>query len=158
MRNFLIILAILAAAVGAYFALGNYLWSDLAEMSETPEVKEGGMAGNISLEGSSWQWERTELHTGEQVEAPSGEGFVLSFEADGQVQSSTDCNHMAGIYSQDGEVLSMGQFAMTKMFCPDSMESVYAEQLGLVSSFSLTGDTMFMNLNRDYGTMIFTRN
>jgi|SRR5690606_8805508 len=155
MRNLLIILAVLAAAFGAYFAIGNYLAGDLEEVADTETVEE---RGNISLQGSSWKWERTELHTGELIEAPSGDGFVLSFAADGQMQSSTDCNHIAGIYAQDGEVLSMGQFSMTKMYCPDSMEAVYAEHLGLVNSFSLTNDTMIMNLNRDYGTMVFNRN
>ena len=155
MRNLVIILAILAACVVAYFAIGNYLWSDLDETTvpeATPEE-----SGNIRLEGSSWKWEYTQLNTGERVDAPSGHNFVLSFAADGRINSSTDCNSIGGTYIQDGEVLSMGQFVMTKMFCADSMEATYAEHLGLVNSFIVGGDTLTLNLNRDYGTMIFSR-
>lgn len=155
MRNLVLILGILAALVGAYFAVGHYLWGDLGEATLPEESPEE--SGNIRLEGSSWQWEYTELHTGERVEAPAGHEFVLSFAADGRMESTTDCNQVGGVYIEDGEVLSLGQFVMTKMFCSDSLEATYVEHLGLVNSFTLDGGVLTMNLNRDYGTMIFTK-
>jgi len=106
---------------------------------------------------SSWVWVQTELSGGEPVEAPTNKAFVLSFDGNGRVTSQTDCNSLGGIYSVDGEVLSMGQFVSTLMYCEGSMEGVYAEQLGLVNSYVIEGDTMRLNLNRDYGVMTFVR-
>lgn len=112
---------------------------------------------NPELYTSAWVWVHTDLASGERVTAPQGEKFVLSFDGNGSVSSMTDCNSLGGIYLVDGEVLSMGQFVSTLMYCDGSMEGVYAEQLGLVNSYVIEGDTMRLNLNRDYGVMTFVR-
>lgn len=111
----------------------------------------------VSLEGASWSWQYTELLNGERVEAPAGDHFVLTFEGEGQLGSTTDCNSMGGRYVLDGEVLSMGDFTMTKMYCEGSLEDVYAEHLGLVNSYVIVDDTLRLNLNRDYGVMVFKK-
>ncbi len=111
----------------------------------------------VSLEGSSWSWVRTDLHDGTRVEAPAGDKFILSFDGSGRVSSRTDCNGLGGNYVVDGEVLSMGQFISTLMYCEGSLEGVYGEQLGLVNSYVIEGGTLRLNLNRDHGTMIFKR-
>jgi heat shock protein HslJ len=114
-------------------------------------------AANPELYTSAWVWVHTDLLSGERVTAPVGEDFVLSFDGNGMVSSFTDCNSLSGIYTVDGEVLSMGQFVSTLMYCEASMEGVYVEQLGLVNSYVIEGDTMRLNLDRDYGVMTFIR-
>lgn len=111
----------------------------------------------VPLEGTAWSWQYTELQGGEMVEAPAGDHFVLTFEGEGQLGSTTDCNSMGGSYVLDGEVLSIGELMMTKMYCEGSMEGTYSEHLGLVNSYVITGDTLRLNLNRDYGVMVFKR-
>lgn len=110
-----------------------------------------------SLQGSSWLWQHTELLNGEKMEAPEGEKFVLTFENDGRFGSKTDCNSLGGNYVMDSEVLSLGEIAMTKMYCEGSLDGEYANQLGLVNSHVIEGDTLRLNLNRDYGVMVFTK-
>lgn len=109
------------------------------------------------LDASSWVWTHTDLSGGERVTAPGGKEFLLKFDGNGSVTSSTDCNGLGGVYQVNGEVLSMGQFVTTLMFCEGSMEGEYIEQLGLVSSYVIEGDTLRLNLNRDYGVMTFVR-
>lgn len=112
---------------------------------------------SVPLEGTAWSWQYTELQGGEMVEAPAGDQFVLTFEGNGQLGSTTDCNSMGGSYVLDGEVLSIGELMMTKMYCEGSMEGTYAEHLGLVNSYVIVDDTLRLNLNRDYGVMVFKR-
>ncbi len=112
---------------------------------------------SASLLGTAWSWQYTELQDKERVEAPAGDQFVLTFEGEGRFGSTTDCNSMGGSYVLDGEVLSIGDMMMTKMYCEDSMEVTYAEHLGLVNSYVITGDVLRLNLNRDYGVMVFKR-
>ncbi len=126
-----------------------------AEVKPGPDVSPAG--GTAGLVDSSWSWQYTDLLGGERMNAPAGDRFILSFDGAGRVSSRTDCNGMGGRYVIDGEVLSMGQFVQTLMYCEGSMEGAYGEQLGLVNSYVIEGDTLRFNLNRDYGTMIFKR-
>lgn len=162
MKNLLMALAIIGLCVAAYFVIGSYYLD--TETTHVEEKENENKKPNIPAEneetdltGSSWSWQYTDLAGGERVSAPAGDHFVLAFEAGGKVGSRTDCNSMGGVYSLDGEVLSMGQFMMTQMYCEGSKEMLYAEHLGLVNSYVIEGDTLRFNLNRDYGTMVFMR-
>lgn len=172
MKNLLIILGVIAAAVAAYYLVGAYyLDTDSSENNGTDEMDENDNENNNSasssvssetsdeanLTDSTWSWQYTELQSGERVNAPGGDQFVLSFEADGRMTSTTDCNNLGGTASVDGEVLSMGQFISTLMYCEGSKEQEYAEHLGLVNSYAIAGDQLTLNMNRDYGVMVFNR-
>lgn len=162
MRNLIIILALIVAALAGYFLIGKYLLKPIepttdAENQTATTTDEMVSGDEAALTGSKWSWVQTKLQNGEEVKAPTGDRFILSFEGEGRMGSRTDCNTIGGIYLLDGEVLSMGQFVMTKMACEGSLEMEYAEHLGLVNSYKIEGDTLTMNLNRDFGTMIFTK-
>lgn len=114
----------------------------------------------ISVNGifnSDWVWLYTDLSSGERVTTPEGGRFVLSLSEEGSLSSQTDCNTIGGNFVIDGEVLSFGQLFSSKMFCVDSQEQVYSEQLALVSSYEINGETLKLNLNRDFGVMYFVR-
>jgi heat shock protein HslJ len=157
-KNLVIILAIIGLCVAAYFVFGAYYLRPLPEAAEEPAIPEvNEVSDEEDLVQNSWSWQYTDLEGDETVLAPVGDHFVLSFEDEGRMGSRTDCNSLGGIYSLEGEVLSMGQFVMTKMYCEDSLEAVYAEHLGLVSSFVIEGNTLRLTLNRDYGVMVFNK-
>ncbi len=113
-------------------------------------------AGFVALAGSAWEWLRTDRAQGAATVAPAGK-FVLTFNDDKSASSATDCNSMSGSYVVDGEVLSFGPMVTTLMFCENSVETFYANDLAAVNSYVITGDTMIMNLNRGAGTMHFKR-
>ena len=132
---------------------------DTMEEIPTPDIS-GNNPSEINpadpeLYASSWVWMHTDLSTGERVTSPNNDEFVLSFDGNGFVSSQTDCNGLGAIYTVDGEVLSMGQFVSTLMYCEGSMEGVYAEQLAQVNSYTIEGNTLRLNLARDYGVMTF---
>jgi|GEM_PF-1960709 len=149
----------------AILVLGGYLaWSQSQTDTVSPEgmIAEDNQVQNQEaeqkLENEEWVWLYTELQDGERVTAPEGGQFVISFDSEtGRVTSRTDCNSLAGIFSANGEVLSMGEFISTKMYCEGSMEGVYAEQLTLVNSFIIEGEMLRLMLDRDYGVMVFKK-
>lgn len=110
------------------------------------------------LSDSQWSWRYTDLQSGERIEAPAGDRFVLSFDrSEGRVQSTTDCNSLSGVYVEDNEVVSFGQFVSTLMYCENSKENEYQQELSLVTSYTIAGDQLQFHLNRDYGVMVFER-
>lgn len=166
------ILVLLAVIIGMFFALNSHIYNEKqgdgnvtseegaqpsGDRPVTPPAGAGSHGEHAALAGTSWAWVRTELGSGSTVNAPSGNKFVLSFKEGGSVDSTTDCNSMGGTYTQNEEVLSFGPFMSTKMFCEGSMESDYASQLALAASHVIEGDTLRINLNRDFGVMVFER-
>jgi heat shock protein HslJ len=107
-----------------------------------------------SLFDTSWVWLYSDMHNGTRIDAKEGE-FVLSFKDGASFGSTSDCNSMSGIYSIDGEVLSLGGIAMTLMYCEGSQEGEYVSQLELVNSYHIEGDTLMLQLDRDFGVMVF---
>lgn len=108
------------------------------------------------LKGTEWVWLHTELPGDKILSTPKREKYVLTL-TDTTVTSTTDCNTFTAGYVMDGEVISFAPFASTKMFCEDSLESEYSRQLSLATSYSIFGDRLMINLNRDAGTMIFEK-
>ena len=115
---------------------------------------------STELAGTRWVWQYTDgdvSASAERILAPDGEKFILSFGAEG-FTSSTDCNQLSGSYLQVGESLSMGPIAATMKACVDeTLEAVYATELGRVTSFAVTGDELRLNLQDNTGTMVFTK-
>lgn len=124
------------------------------EVKVSPDVM--GVA-DTSLVDTSWTWLYTELKGGDRIPAPSGDRFVLGFEADGRMSSLTDCNTVSGSYLVDGNEISFEQMIMTKMFCQNSMESDYVNQLSSVVSYVIEGGLLEMRLEDEGGVMVFIK-
>lgn len=122
--------------------------------TETPRVEE------ITLPGSVWSWVRTDndpLASVHPVVAPVGNEYVLTFRESATFNSTTDCNRIAGSFAKNGEVLSFGSISMTEMACPDSLDTLYAAELGRVTSYVISGNELRLILQQDTGVMIFER-
>lgn len=139
----------------ALVAVGLAVWIFQAERSE--QVVENTPSEVVAppLEGTEWVWRRSD-HADGLPAVPAGEQFLLEFSADGTLTSTTDCNRMGGTYVRDGEVLSLGSFVSTKMYCEGSLEQVYADDLALVSAHTIEDNRLTLILNRDVGMMYFT--
>lgn len=110
------------------------------------------MASN-ELVGRVWQWQRTDLPGGKSVSAASPERYTLAFQPGGRVLLRADCNRGNGSYELNGNAMTMGPAATTKMGCPpDSQDGEFLRQLGQVTSFGITGNELALTL-RDGGTM-----
>src|SRR5690606_5567281 len=65
----------------------------------------------------SWRWEGTGYGNGTDLIPTNPDQFILTFNNDGQFSGTTDCNRIMGSYQVDGDILSFGSIAATKMAC-----------------------------------------
>ena len=104
-----------------------------------------------SLMSTSWVWTSSyivaENGTGIATRAPDGEKFVLSFDKDMNVTSTTDCNTLSGKAVVDKNTLQFNPFAMTMMFCEGSEESAYVRLLSKTQTFLVNGQNLTLYLS-----------
>lgn len=90
----------------------------------------GGVDASVpELTGAPWVWRTTVVGGDAVVEPSSPDAFTLTFDADGSVSGTTDCNSFSGSYTLEGDVITVGPLASTKMFCADSQESQFTGAL-----------------------------
>lgn len=107
-----------------------------------------------TLTNTAWQWQQT-LNADQSLTTPNDPTqFILQFEEE-TFSSQTDCNNLFGSYQVDGEVLSLGPIAATRMACPASQEMEYSQALQQVNAHVILGDTLTLILARDAGAMTF---
>lgn len=106
------------------------------------------------LTASEWVWVSA-TSNGSTTVANGGEKFVLDFDKKNRITSKTDCNTIAGSYAAGTTTLTFGALSMTKMFCVDSQETLYAQLLGKTSAYSISGTTL--TLTHDTGVMVFRK-
>jgi len=136
--------------------------TDVVMVPETPATSTPAAPEESShpLLGKRWAWVRSTdplVSSTTTIKAPEDK-FIISFGTDKRFTSSTDCNGLSGGFIIDGEVLSVGPIASTKMACPGgTLEMTYAAELGRVASYVIVGEELRLNLIKDTGTMIFKR-
>jgi heat shock protein HslJ len=159
MTKKVVFVGILALVVAAAFFIADMEKTKAPEVAttETPTSQDDSPApGAGSVDGTSWEWVQTANADGTVTKPADSSKFVLTFSGD-VFSSTTDCNSMRGALAVDGEVLSMGQIASTKMFCEGSLEGEYAQDLQLVGSHQISGDTLTLIQLKDAGTMTFAK-
>lgn len=113
----------------------------------------GGYASPLAK--TSWVWTSSTI-SGVTSSAPVGGKFILSFEGDHRVRSTTDCNGIGGNYSLGLQgAVTFGQFMSTMMFCEGSQEATYSSQLTKTVSYKVEG--MNLILTNASGTMMFVK-
>ena len=111
-----------------------------------------------SLTGVTWGWtELTQTEPASQTVVPDPENYTLVFETDGGLQILADCNSGSGIYTLDGENMTIEITVLTRAVCgPASLSSLFLDQLSRVASYELTLELLGLNLAEGAGRMIFS--
>jgi heat shock protein HslJ len=119
---------------------------------------EGEVDPNVmTLDMKTWTWVKTQYNNDTEVTPLKADVFTLTFNSDGIVSASTDCNSMNGSYDVDGSKISFSPMASTRMYCEGSQEKVFRKLLQEeINSFLFTtkGELVF-DLKFDSGTAIF---
>jgi heat shock protein HslJ len=117
-------------------------------------IKEKQVKKSIPLEGTTWLWQYTEKNS-QKTYPKKKEAFSITFYGD-RLAISTDCNTMGGSFTQNGEVFEMGMMMATKMYCPDSQESLFGGMLS--QSKKITWNEKELQLSsEESGTMYFVK-
>jgi heat shock protein HslJ len=107
--------------------------------------------------GFVWKWEGTQTPV-ERIVPPNPADYTLEFLPDTTVVAKIDCNRGHGRYRMDGKSILIGPLATTRMACPPgSLDATFAQQLDAARTIFFRGDTLFMDLFADSGTMKFSQ-
>ncbi len=105
-----------------------------------------------------WVWSQTTTEGKTILPTKSGK-FSITFEADGKVGGTTDCNGFFGSYKVGTEgVISFGPIGSTLMFCEGSQESQFTGPLANVSSYAIENDRkLVLKLKDNKGSITLQR-
>jgi heat shock protein HslJ/C-terminal processing protease CtpA/Prc len=108
-----------------------------------------------ALTANTWQWVSfTDPLQQFEVEMP--ENYLLTFNEDGTVNIKADCNQASGSYTDDAGSLTIEVGPMTMAACPpESRSDEFVQNLGFAVRYFFEGDTLYIDLMADGGTMAF---
>ena len=108
------------------------------------------------LLASKWVWQRTTF-ANSTVTPNNVDAFTLNFDTAGNLSITTDCNNARTVYTlKENNQIALRPFATTMMFCVNSQESVFIQQLSTIDSYEVQNGQLILNLIDDSGTMYFT--
>lgn len=142
-------------------SVGKSVWLKL----DVPSMQFGEVEQNFTGEADpsrmalgmkTWSWVASQYSDGRLV-TPKQEGrFTLTFEADGRVSVTTDCNRMAATYTALSNDINFSGIVSTKMYCEGSQEAEFAQMLEAVSGYHFTSrGELVLDLKFDSGSVIF---
>jgi heat shock protein HslJ len=95
-----------------------------------------------TLDGTSWL-----LAEGKDMSIPQEVRMTIAFAA-ARVSGSSGCNRFTGTYQEDGESISLGPLAGTRMACADEVmtaERAYLAALAEAASWSATAASLTLS-------------
>jgi heat shock protein HslJ len=142
-------------AAAGYPVMESYPRQCRANNQTFAEVISGGdvSGGDMTLVTKTWVWAGTQTDNG-RVIAPRQENvFTVTFNEDGRVSLTTDCNSMGGEYIVNGNKIIFDKIMATLMGCPaESQESEFSVFLQETPSYRFT-ELGELVLEMDSGTM-----
>lgn len=109
-----------------------------------------------SLVGKKWTWVKTDWNTGSSTLPSKPSAFTVTFDKDGKVSGTTDCNSFSGTYTSTSSKITFGPLASTKMFCDGSQESQFTGSFSAIASYTMDQkNNLVFTFKADSGTMVF---
>ena len=114
---------------------------------------------SVGAEAIVGSWTVTSYYSGDAIRSVAGDATLTAdFADDGTLSGNAGCNNYNGPYEIDGDTISIGPLAGTKMACTSEelskQEADFLAALELATSFLVTGDRL--DLLRDGGTIAAT--
>ena len=111
----------------------------------------------MSVQMHTWSWIRTVFNDDTTMNPKEVGAFTLTFDEDGEVSGTTDCNSFHGeVMIEDHKMQFGANMAMTRKFCAGSQEMEFIKMLQSASSFFFTSrGELIMKLKYDSGSMFF---
>lgn len=110
---------------------------------------------DLPLMNTKWVWLHTELPTTKLISTPMRESYILTLDDTMRIQSTTDCNTYVGKYTLIDNALSVSPLVSAQKICKDSYDSMYSKQLMQAVSYHITGNRLYIYMNKDSGRMVF---
>lgn len=122
-------------------------WGSAGLTFTRPEEPSGAAAGTSTLTGTRWQWQQTVRAGGSELVPEDPTAFLLTFDGDGTMRATTDCNSLRGRYAVGiARSLTLDDIGSTRMACPEAQGPVFQADLASVTRFRTDGDTLILTL------------
>ena len=155
-NKILAVIGVLVVAAAILIVLSFTKSQNTTQPVDDTDVTQSPVMGAEELTSQEWTWVNTQMNDGAKT-TPSTEGaFTLTFQDDGSVLATTDCNSGNGSYELGPDnSITFGPMASTMMFCEGSSETDFYGQLGEVGSYTVQDGQLWLMLKLDSGTMVF---
>ncbi|HKB81810.1 MAG TPA: META domain-containing protein [Burkholderiales bacterium] len=132
---------------------GLQLRQSKAAASPKTALPLGGVASTIG----SWRWEGL-VSSADRIAIEQPERYTLELQGGGKALVRADCNRGQAAYKSDGRAIAIRVSAMNKVACPSgSWSERYLKSLEAVVAQRVRGDSLFLDLPGEGGTMKFVR-
>ena len=157
MKKFLIYFGILILlSLGIFWGLKNQNFPPFTKQ-DVVIIDEQKVKNPEDLYGQ-WEWISFTDALGKIISPDDSSKFVLTLSSEGKLDSTTDCNSISGSFIKNEEAVSIGSLVSTEMACSgNTLEAAYSFELSQVSTYSISGNILTLNLIKDFGTMKFTK-
>jgi heat shock protein HslJ len=106
-----------------------------------------------------WIWVKTVMNDDNTITPVQSDAFQIKFKENGKFTGKTDCNSYFGEYEVEGNKITVDITGSTRMFCEDSQEDDFLDQLRNVDNYFINGEgNLILLLKFDSGSMIFSSN
>ena len=107
--------------------------------------------------GQTWYWVGSQFNDDTKTVVTDPSLYSIQFAADGSLSGQADCNRFTGIYTVEGNNITIAPGAMTLAACPpESQATDFLQQLPEVGSFLMQDGSLFLEFKFDSGTMQFS--
>ena len=127
----------------------------LLETSSNVVEDEAGAAPD--LVGPIWRWDQTLMNNGDLFTPETPDNYTVQFLEDGSVSIQADCNQAGGTYTVDSSSITIEPGPTTLVLCPPgSLGDQFVNNLIAAAIYFFEGQTLYIDLQFDSGTMRFT--
>ena len=110
----------------------------------------------MTLPMKTWYWVKTSYNDDSDYTPADPDVFSLTFQKDGALLVTTDCNNMRADYRVTDNQINIEQMISTRMYCEDAQEQLFAKMLQSVGSYFFTSHgKLVLEFKYDSGSMIF---
>jgi heat shock protein HslJ len=114
------------------------------------------VVGTVNATGT-WRWEGI-VSSAEKIVIEQPERYTLDLQGGGKAVVRADCNRGQAAYKFEGRAIAIKISGMTKVACPaGSLSERYVKSLESAVGQRIKGDTLFLDLPGEGGTMKFVR-
>lgn len=116
----------------------------------------GGVRDLPQIEEYTWMWVGT-VDPVQVLKPETPQSYTLELR-EGRASGKADCNRLSGSYTKGDRSLTFGPLAMTRAMCPPgSLGDKYAGYFQWIRTWFVRGDTLYMDMMADGGTLRFVR-
>ncbi len=146
LQKILVVLGVVVIGLGIWYWF-NYKQTTSNSVSGEPDNNVQAPTEKDELDGTSWKLTEYQVAFGTEKKKMTDEAEVTAKFSDSKVSGKSGCNNYNGTYQVNGNEISFGPIASTRMACEgfaQEIETTYLGQLQKVKYYDLQGNALYL--------------